>query len=107
MSAQNKIRMESTQLIPGQINITRANGYSHLLSDGPLKDLVYSLDQWIEKNTGVDPVIKLSKKMHEDLSSSVGYPITSVASIVGVSKILVSGRLKKSIKVEPNGEVGP
>ena len=87
------------QLPKGYFGIQRLNGYSHTLEDGPIKELVYAVDMWIEKNTSLIACMTVSTEFYGRLKAAVGYDVLVVDSIIGDFLLFVHIDAKTPIEI--------
>ncbi len=83
----------------GYFGIQRLNGYSHTLEDGPVKELVYAVDMWIEKNTGLIACMTVSPEFYGRLKAAVGYDVLVLDTIIGDFLLFVHIDAKTPIQI--------
>ena len=88
----------------GYFGIQRLNGYSHTLEDGAVKELVYAVDMWIEKNTGLIACMTVSTEFYGQLKAAVGYDVFVLDTIIGDFPLFVHIDAKTSIEITPHDE---
>lgn len=77
----------------GYFGIQRLNGFSHTLEDGPVKTLVRSIDLWINDNTDLIEKIRVSRSFYERLTEAVGYPVSTLDTIIGDAPLYINTTL--------------
>lgn len=83
----------------GYFGIQRLNGYSHTLEDGAIKELVYAVDMWIEKNTGLIACMTVSPEFYGRLKAAVGYDVLVLDTIIGDFLLFVHIDAKTPIQI--------
>jgi hypothetical protein len=83
----------------GYLGLQMCNGFSDRMQEGPMQRLVFTIDCWIEKNTGLISEITVSPKFYHALTKEVGYPVLFVETLVGGTEIVVKPMQDTEIEV--------
>jgi hypothetical protein len=74
-----------------KLDVSFLNGTSSILEKRPYTTFLFSaIDDWVEYNVEVPTVIKMSWEFHERLSQEYGGYLSSIVSIVGEHRIIIT-----------------
>lgn len=74
-------------------------GYSSKDTEGPIKTLTYTVEQWLNIHTGLITEISFSPRFYKQLTKEVGHPVIFVDTLIGRANVRVNKFQKEPVRI--------